>query len=553
MTFSVTRRRVTNINLLVYANKCRNEGFFNDVTIFAGNEMIPANRLVLSCQSKYFEGMFRLTHQNVIEIKAVDGTTIKALIDFIYTGSITIDDRNVESLQLGAEYFKINEVEQFCDEFMLEKSKLHDSFALIKAASLNKKVEMKDDIREYVSTHLEELTQTDKFKSLSKVEMIFFISNLELSRARKTSIYQAVITWVRHNEETLKTEFFELFRMINLSEIDKDFIKNTILKERLVETNVECQYQAISALHSPVINKPSLPRESHLIRLGGHKERKKVNVVFRLSQDTHREYANFDVGLHAYCSLMLNDHIYTMGGLHKRGDDLYPTNEVVKLNLKDENAKWEKVVSMNKGRYLMSASVYRGTLFVAGGRDQNYNSLVSCEYYLPENNKWKYAPPLIQSRDAHALVSCDECLYALGGWSSDDFEFLSSAEKLTHLDGEWQNIQTMQTPRRWFAAVNCNGVVYAIGGQSGEEDSTTLKSVEKYDCAENQWKYVSDMNTARSSHTACVMRGKIYVVGGSNTDKNFINEVECYDPVNDAWSIVGNTINIWNHHTLVAY
>ena len=553
MTFSVTRRRVTNTNLLEYASKCRNEGFFNDVTIFAGNEIIPANRLVLACQSKYFEEMLRLTNENVIEIEAVDGTTIKALIDFIYTGSITIDDRNVESLQSGAECFKINEVKQFCDEFVLEKSKLHDSLALIKAASLNKKVEMKDDIREYVSTHLEELTQTDEFKSLSKVEMIFFISNLEQSRVRKTSIYQAVITWVRHNEETRRTEFSELFRMINLNEIDKDFIRNTILKERLVATNVECQYQAISALHNLVISEPSLPRESHLIRLGGKRERKKVNVVFSLSEDTHREYANFDVGLDCHCSLMLNDHIYTMGGRFKRGDDLYATNEVVKLNLKDENAKWEKAVSMNKKRYLMGASVYRDTLFVAGGSDQNKNSIASCEYYLPESNEWKYAPALILCREGHALVSCDECLYALGGWSDDDYEYLASAERLTHLDGEWQNIQPMQTPRRWFAAVNCNGVVYVIGGRSGKEKSTTLKSVEKYDCAENQWKYVSDMNTARSSHTACVLRGKIYVVGGVNPDKSFINEVECYDPVNDVWSIVGNTIDIWNHHTLVAY
>ena len=220
--------------------------------------------------------MFRLTHENVIEIEAVDGTTVKALIDFIYTGSITIDDQNVESLLSGAEYFKLNEVKQFCDEFVLEKSKLQDCFALIKAASLNKEGEMEDDIRKYVSTHLEELSQTDEFKSLSEVEINSFISNLEQSRVRKTSIYQAVTTWVRHNQETRKTDFFQLLGMINLNEINKDFIKNTVLKERLVDTNVEGQYQAISTLRNSVINETSLPRETHLIRLGGFKRRKKV-------------------------------------------------------------------------------------------------------------------------------------------------------------------------------------------------------------------------------------------------------------------------------------
>ena len=250
---------------------------------------------------------------------------------------------------------------------------------------------------------------------------------------------------------------------------------------------------------------------------------------------------------------MLNDHIYTMGGGYKRGNDLYITNEVVKLNLKDENAKWEKVASMNKERYLMGASVYRGALFVAGGRDQKYYSLASCEYYLPGSNKWKYAPPLIQCRGGNALVACDECLYALGGYDTDDCEYLASAERLTDLDGEWQNIQPMQTPRRSFAAVNCNGVVYAIGGQSGEEKSTKLKCVEKYDSAENQWKYVSDMNIARYTHTACVLRGKIYVVGGIDADRHIVKEIECYDPVNNTWIIVGNAIDISNHHTLVAY
>ena len=156
------------------------------------------------------------------------------------------------------------------------------------------------------------------------------------------------------------------------------------MKEKLVETNVECQYQAVSTLRNLVINEPSLPRESYFIRLGGKQGRKKVNVVFSLSQGAHREYASFDFALNSHCSLMLNDHIYTMGGRYKCGDDLYTTNEVLELNQKRENAKWEKVVSMNKKGFVMGASVYRDRLFAAGGSDPDHDSLASCEYYLTE-------------------------------------------------------------------------------------------------------------------------------------------------------------------------
>ena len=89
MPDSATRHRVASMNLLEYANKTRNEGFFSDITIVAGNEKIPANRLVLSCCSSYFQGMFKFlernpTYENDIVIKTVDETALRVLIDFIY-------------------------------------------------------------------------------------------------------------------------------------------------------------------------------------------------------------------------------------------------------------------------------------------------------------------------------------------------------------------------------------------------------------------------------------------------------------------------------------
>ena len=61
------------------------------------------------------------------------------------------------------------------------------------------------------------------------------------------------------------------------------------------------------------------------------------------------------------------------------------------------------------------------------------------------------------------------------------------------------------------------------------------------------------MSTARDAHAACVLRGKIYVIGGLDTDGKVVYEIECYDPVNDAWIIVGNAIDISYLLTLVAY
>ena len=57
---SVTRQRIASPNVLQYANEKRNQGTFNDVIIEADTETIAANRMILSCYSRFFEGMFNL-------------------------------------------------------------------------------------------------------------------------------------------------------------------------------------------------------------------------------------------------------------------------------------------------------------------------------------------------------------------------------------------------------------------------------------------------------------------------------------------------------------
>ena len=176
---------------------------------------------------------------------------------------------------------------------------------------------------------------------------------------------------------------------------------------------------------------------------------------------------------------------------------------------------------------------------VAGGNNKSHN-LASVECYEMPLNKWMQISPMKQSRSGNALVSCQGFLYALGGFN-DSSECLSSMERLTDLEGTWEESPPMLKARRWFAAVNCNNMVYAIGGRFGEDPMTATKTVERFDPDQNEWMYVNEMHTERSAHAACVMHGKIYVVGGVDAENELFCLIECYDPLRDSWSVVGET------------
>ena len=89
------RSEENNTKLLQYANTKRINGEFNDVTIQAGEKSISANRMVLSCYSKFFESMFFSSYQDTVVIQQFNGESIKILIEFIYTGTIDINSENV--------------------------------------------------------------------------------------------------------------------------------------------------------------------------------------------------------------------------------------------------------------------------------------------------------------------------------------------------------------------------------------------------------------------------------------------------------------------------
>ena len=119
------------------------------------------------------------------------------------------------------------------------------------------------------------------------------------------------------------------------------------------------------------------------------------------------------------------------------------------------------------------------------------------------------------------------------------------------LNGDWKETNSMNEKRKALAAVACHNCVYAIGGY-GDSIKTTYKSMEKYDLKKSTWSFVSSMNVERKYHAACVLQGKIYVVGGLDANNEVVKSIECYDPLTDEWTVVGETKQELCAHALIA-
>ena len=538
---SVTRCRDENAaTLQQYANNKRIADQFNDVIVVAGTESIPANRLVLSCYSKFFESVFlspmKERHQNEIEIQKFDGQAVRALIDFMYSGKIKINETNVVNLLPVADCFQMKNVKQFCFEFLEDNLSISNCFKLINLSIQENCPFLLESTYKFISRNFDQITQTGTFKHLSKSCLVSLISDLDSSVVKQSSVYNAILSWTQE-DESRKKDFTELFLLIKFRLLSVQFLREVVSNEPLVKGSNEC----LNALTAGIIAKFKMDylKVYKIVCVNGSGEHTMFEV-YNSAGNISKVYPSVPNRPRNHCLLKLDNFVYCIGGWSTEGSK-GKTNKVYRLNLSEPNLKWREMASISQNTSSFGAAVYNGCLVVHG----NCQGTKTTEVYNAQLNRWRNIASTNKQRDYHHLVATDRAIFAIGGYDNSS---MSSVERLDDLNGQWKEVQKMNTPRSNFAAVACQGCIYAIGGYFTNFKNT----VEKYHPESNTWTYVSSMNVERSLHAACVLQDKIYVIGGHNAANHAVKTIECYDPELDQWTVVGEAEHECLNHAVVA-
>ena len=540
----------TNKCLLDYARENRNSEPYNDVVIIAQNQRIFANKLVLGCFCPYFEEKLNNAKKDSyiteMEVPVYDVDTLRLMIDYFYTGSISINNHNVSSILEQAHLFKLNEVIQFCFDYLMEGISCENCITARAQAKLYGNSSLECVATNFMNNNFQHVINTSSFKQLNKLDLHDCLLRSTEASIPASVVYEAAVSWTKYDVESRSKCFHELLNLIDFKQLSLDFMQRLVASEELVQNNSNCMQFVFKYLRS-ACDKHKEENVSALISFGGKETPK---IVFEIDigyKNEPTKFPDLPIPLSGHITLLLNDRIYCVGGKINKNNNYEISDKVWKMTLNKPNLKWRKVASMNDIRYVMGAAIFKDCLVVAGGGD-GQSELSSSEVFIPQLKAWKNITAMKQARWGNALVECKNKLYVIGGWGGGNY--LSSVECISDLKSKWKYIAPMNVPRRWLAAVNCNDAIYAIGGKSGHANDETLKSVEKYDPETDEWGFVSNMTIKRSAHSAAVIDGKIYVVGGIDNENTIVRIIECYDPSNDSWSVVGETPNNLYHNSL---
>lgn len=193
--------------------------------------------------------------------------------------------------------------------------------------------------------------------------------------------------------------------------------------------------------------------------------------------------------------------------------------------------------------YSASASALDGIGYISGGYTSSKTVLQTLYSFNPSTNKWTLVATLPEELYRHAMVTVNNKLHILGGYSTKNTHYCYDPAT-----NSWVTKTSLPAGRNAFTATVDlrDNSIYCIGGASG---STACDTNYCYDYTLNTWSEKAVLPMALYYIPSQYFDGKIYSIGGYNGSAQ--NPVYCYDIALNTWTTLGTTPTLLFGHFVI--
>lgn len=211
-----------------------------DVTLSAGGRDFPCHRAVLALCSQYFHSMFSGNFVESItsrvELHSVDPDILSCLLDFAYTGKLTINQNNVEGLICTSSQLQFQTVRSVCSRYLQHQIDETNCLGILEFGDVHGCPEIMAKAWAFLLEHFEAIQQGEEFLELEKNRLVSCLSDEGLQIRDERTRVDAILKWVEHRTESRLLHLPELLCLSRLCLLTLDYISNILLKNSLLQS-----------------------------------------------------------------------------------------------------------------------------------------------------------------------------------------------------------------------------------------------------------------------------------------------------------------------------
>ena len=501
-------------------NMLRTQDHLCDITLMAKDDKeFKAHRNVLSAASPFFckllQSDMKENREGIVRFEEISGAVMEDVLEFIYTGSVEVNQENSKDLIAAANYLLVPGLKKLSARFLEREMSKSNCISTFYFAEMYQFDELITNTRKFIYANFASVAEMDEFLNLEAKEVERWISSDEISVAVEADVFKIVLKWIEQKKSERKASFEQLFRHVRLASLPRDVLFDVVTNE-LVRENFGC-----FKLISDAVKLTSFPCEGDLLQsprkgletraivaCGG-----KYTLCYLPEKDEWKRLAdglserNFETKLLSY-----RDELYAFQprGKAERYDPVF--NGWSTLDLSFTRSSKVAVVRSEIYAIEVNTSMKKSTV----------------KRYDVERCSWQTVLSSHEGcREESCVVATGNHLYVCGGRLEDNV--VAKAERFDTVENKWEEIANMQEERECAFGVATEGKIFLAGGKQKFFGS---KSCEMHNISTNEWQFIGSLNAIHCFGSMVCLKGTLYVLGGTYDDH--LN-VECYDPSEDKW------------------
>ncbi|XP_076095876.1 kelch repeat and BTB domain-containing protein 8-like [Mytilus galloprovincialis] len=519
----------TNNNLFIDKDRAHNflRGFsklyrnkeFVDVVLSVDGKDFPCHKNVLAISSPFFMAMFSTdmaeSHQDKIALHEIDSLTMELVLDYIYTGQVSLSEDTVQHLLSASNRFQLLSLRTGCAEFMMNHITVVNCIGVYFFAKAHECEILALKAKEIINNQFSVLCKQQEFLSLPADKLVEIVSDDDINVTVEETVFEACLEWVMTEKEKRQNHLMEIMNCVRFANITSYYFcdkidPNTLLRscESLRKTLDIVRYYHMLRNRQQEMDLNLMPRQGMLY------ERGVMIIANPYTEDSLKKFNSMELLLPKTGEVIsickLPQSLYTPGCAITGENQVYLAGGAIrKIN-------------------------YRGSITTEG---------VSNNFYMFDQLEcaWQTKAKMNMCRSQFSLTVVDGYMFAIGG--QDGTEILSSVERYDPHSNAWMLVAPLPKALRFMTALSYRGRLYVFGGEASTDVSN---SVYRYDPTEDTWSELPPMNIARVLAGSVVYKDKIYVIGGNSAlsekwkreflPEHCVSSVEIFDPESQTWS-----------------
>lgn len=389
-------------------------------------KLFQCNRNVLAAASPYFKSMFTgglyESTQSKITIHDVDEDSMSVIIDYCYTGKVTITEGNVQRLYAAANMLQLEYIRHACADFMTRRLDLSNCAGVLKFADTFDNPELKSKAQAFIAKNFAQLSASGKELcelDLKQMKEILTLDSLDVDCEGK--VCSVAIHWIENNLPPETEDALHILKCVRWSlftEKDRVYL-DSLKSEPFLNKHLSGFLDLACTGESSVISKGMALTKQ---RIG--KSAKEMVLFFGRPNEPFMCYDPYTEETYSMASpvINLNNQNFKRSPMETflvcatPDNNLYLASHLSKhfwvynalLNC------WQELAERLLGRMHSYIGYLNGHLYILGGRDPVSDArLKEVECYSIQRNQWIFVAPLPHSLGKMQVVTVNERLYVV--------------------------------------------------------------------------------------------------------------------------------------------